>query len=73
VENCRWAIGRMRVYRTIEDLQNIIRYLGESRRCAVIGGGRLGLEAAKAAYDPESPIRMRRLGCSQRFAAVAAS
>jgi NAD(P)H-dependent nitrite reductase large subunit/NAD(P)H-dependent nitrite reductase small subunit len=39
------------VYRTIEDLQNIIRYAGASRRCAVIGGGLLGLEAAKAAYD----------------------
>src|SRR5919106_2204095 len=41
------------VYRTIEDLQNIIRYAGASRRCAVIGGGLLGLEAAKAAYDLE--------------------
>lgn len=39
------------VYRTIEDLQNIIRYAGTSRSCAVIGGGLLGLEAAKAAYD----------------------
>src|SRR6188474_610697 len=36
------------VYRTIEDLQNIIKYSGSSRRCAVIGGGLLGLEAAKA-------------------------
>lgn len=41
------------VYRTIEDLENIIRYAGTSRRCAVIGGGLLGLEAAKAAYDLE--------------------
>jgi nitrite reductase (NADH) large subunit len=39
------------VYRTIEDLQHIIEYAGKSRRCAVIGGGLLGLEAAKAAYD----------------------
>jgi nitrite reductase (NADH) large subunit len=39
------------VYRTIEDLENIIAYAGTSRRCAVIGGGLLGLEAAKAAYD----------------------
>jgi nitrite reductase (NADH) large subunit len=39
------------VYRTIEDLQNIIQYAGHSKRCAVIGGGLLGLEAAKAAYD----------------------
>jgi NAD(P)H-dependent nitrite reductase large subunit/NAD(P)H-dependent nitrite reductase small subunit len=39
------------VYRTIEDLQNIIAYSGNARRCAVIGGGLLGLEAAKAAYD----------------------
>ncbi len=39
------------VYRTIEDLQNIIRYAANSRRCAVIGGGLLGLEAARAAFD----------------------
>jgi nitrite reductase (NADH) large subunit len=39
------------VYRTIEDLQNIISYAGHSKRCAVIGGGLLGLEAAKAAFD----------------------
>jgi nitrite reductase (NADH) large subunit len=39
------------VYRTIEDLQHIIDYSKHSKRCAVIGGGLLGLEAAKAAYD----------------------
>jgi nitrite reductase (NADH) large subunit len=39
------------VYRTIEDLENIIRFAGQSKRCAVIGGGLLGLEAAKAAFD----------------------
>lgn len=39
------------VYRTIEDLQRIIEYGSQVRRCAVIGGGLLGLEAAKAAYD----------------------
>ncbi len=39
------------VYRTIEDLQNIIAYAQHARRCAVIGGGLLGLEAAKAAFD----------------------
>lgn len=39
------------VYRTIEDLQNIIRYAQQSRCCAVIGGGLLGLEAARAAFD----------------------
>jgi nitrite reductase (NADH) large subunit len=39
------------VYRTIEDLQSIIKYANESRRCAVIGGGLLGLEAARAAFD----------------------
>ena len=41
------------VYRTIEDLQHIIDYSKRSRTCAVIGGGLLGLEAAKAAYDLE--------------------
>jgi nitrite reductase (NADH) large subunit len=39
------------VYRTIEDLQHIIDYAGKSKSAAVIGGGLLGLEAAKAAYD----------------------
>jgi NAD(P)H-dependent nitrite reductase large subunit/NAD(P)H-dependent nitrite reductase small subunit len=39
------------VYRTIEDLENIIGYASKSRRCAVIGGGLLGLEAARAASE----------------------
>lgn len=39
------------VYRTIEDLEKIIEYGKSSKRCAVIGGGLLGLEAAKAAFD----------------------
>ncbi len=39
------------VYRTIEDLDNIIEYAKQAKTCAVIGGGLLGLEAAKAAYD----------------------
>jgi nitrite reductase (NADH) large subunit len=39
------------VYRTIEDLERIIDYGAKVKRAAVIGGGLLGLEAAKAAYD----------------------
>lgn len=39
------------VYRTIEDLNHIIEYSKQAKRCAVIGGGLLGLEAAKAAFD----------------------
>ena len=39
------------VYRTIEDLEKIIAHGETAKRCAVIGGGLLGLEAAKAAYD----------------------
>jgi nitrite reductase (NADH) large subunit len=39
------------VYRTIDDLEKIIAYGKTVKRCAVIGGGLLGLEAAKAAYD----------------------
>jgi nitrite reductase (NADH) large subunit len=39
------------VYRTIEDLEAIIAYGQHAKRAAVIGGGLLGLEAAKAAYD----------------------
>ena len=39
------------VYRTIEDLDAIIAYAKNAKRAAVIGGGLLGLEAAKAALD----------------------
>lgn len=39
------------VYRTIEDLERIIAYGNKANKAAVIGGGLLGLEAAKAAYD----------------------
>ncbi|MEN9358898.1 MAG: hypothetical protein RL095_433 [Verrucomicrobiota bacterium] len=39
------------VYRTIEDLDAIRACAHESKTCAVIGGGLLGLEAAKAAQD----------------------
>ena len=47
------GIGRpgVFVYRTIEDLEKIIAYGADVGRCAVMGGGLLGLEAAKAAYD----------------------
>merc|ERR1719277_2576341 len=39
------------VYRTIEDLEGMILFAKKSVRAAVIGGGLLGLEAAKAVYD----------------------
>src|SRR5207247_6200251 len=39
------------VYRTIEDLDRMIAYGQAAKTAAVIGGGLLGLEAAKAAYD----------------------
>ena len=39
------------VYRTIEDLERIIAYARRAKRAAVVGGGLLGLEAAKAVYD----------------------
>ena len=39
------------VYRTIEDLDATIAYGKTAKSCAVIGGGLLGLEAAKAAQD----------------------
>ena len=47
------GIGKRGVflYRTIEDLEAIIEYSRRARSCAVIGGGLLGLEAAKAVYD----------------------
>jgi len=39
------------VYRTIEDLEAITAYAKDCKVAAVIGGGLLGLEAAKAARD----------------------
>jgi nitrite reductase (NADH) large subunit len=39
------------VYRTIEDLEAIIAHAGRAKRAAVIGGGLLGLEAARAVLD----------------------
>lgn len=39
------------VYRTIEDLDRMLEYGANSKRAAVIGGGLLGLEAAKAVLD----------------------
>jgi nitrite reductase (NADH) large subunit len=39
------------VYRTIEDLEAIIAHAAGKRRAAVIGGGLLGLEAARAVQD----------------------
>jgi nitrite reductase (NADH) large subunit len=39
------------VYRTIEDLDAMIAFGKAARRAAVIGGGLLGLEAAKATFD----------------------
>jgi nitrite reductase (NADH) large subunit len=39
------------VYRTIDDLEAMLAYAGKAGRAAVIGGGLLGLEAAKAVRD----------------------
>jgi NAD(P)H-dependent nitrite reductase large subunit/NAD(P)H-dependent nitrite reductase small subunit len=39
------------VYRTIEDLDGIIARASVARRAVVIGGGLLGLEAARAVHD----------------------
>jgi nitrite reductase (NADH) large subunit len=39
------------VYRTFEDLDHIKAYAEKSKTCTVIGGGLLGLEAAKCAQD----------------------
>ncbi|MGH7804276.1 MAG: nitrite reductase large subunit NirB, partial [Candidatus Binatia bacterium] len=39
------------LYRTIEDLERIAAYAEKSKRAAVLGGGLLGLEAAKAVVD----------------------
>ncbi|OCF75267.1 nitrite reductase [NAD(P)H], large subunit [Kwoniella mangroviensis CBS 8886] len=53
------------VYRSIADLEAIIKYgeRPEVKRASVVGGGLLGLEAAKAVYDmkvPEVSILIRQ-------------
>lgn len=39
------------VYRTIKDLEGMIKYSKVCKKAAIVGGGLLGLEAAKAAKD----------------------
>ncbi|MFY9152503.1 MAG: FAD-dependent oxidoreductase [Prolixibacteraceae bacterium] len=39
------------VYRTLDDIQAIKKYIPQATKAAVIGGGLLGLEAAKAVMD----------------------
>ena len=63
------------VYRTIEDLERILDYARQVKRCAVIGGGLLGLEAAKAAYDlglethvvPAGPVKLKIQAYADNF------
>jgi len=51
IENLDMNVKGVFVYRTIEDLEGMIAYARTSKRAVVIGGGLLGLEAAKAVYD----------------------
>eukprot|EP00931_Biecheleriopsis_adriatica_P057844 TRINITY_DN34344_c0_g2_i1.p1 TRINITY_DN34344_c0_g2~~TRINITY_DN34344_c0_g2_i1.p1 ORF type:complete len:906 (+),score=171.40 TRINITY_DN34344_c0_g2_i1:71-2788(+) len=46
-----FALKGVHVYRTIDDLFAITERAKTAKRAAVIGGGLLGLEAAKAAHD----------------------
>jgi nitrite reductase (NADH) large subunit len=43
------------VYRTFDDIDKIKRYIPTAQKAAVIGGGLLGLEAAKAVLDDGIP------------------
>ena len=43
------------VYRTFDDIDNIKKYIPNAKKAAVIGGGLLGLEAAKAVLDDGLP------------------
>merc|ERR1719419_938927 len=53
LKNLSMDIVGVFVYRNIEDLEGMILYAKNTKRAAVIGGGLLGLEAAKAVYDLE--------------------
>ncbi|MDP9151810.1 MAG: nitrite reductase large subunit NirB [Myxococcota bacterium] len=46
------------VYRTLDDLDAILLRAAEARRAAVIGGGLLGLEAARAVLDAGLPTHV---------------
>lgn len=50
------------VYRTIEDLDRIKSYIPKATKAAVIGGGLLGLEAAKAVMDAGLPTSVIEFG-----------
>src|SRR5438132_377193 len=58
------------VYRTIEDLDAIRAWSARARRAAVIGGGLLGLEAAKAVHDLSLEVGL--VGPGYEMAEVAA-
>jgi nitrite reductase (NADH) large subunit len=51
MDNLRDSVGRLKegvfVFRTLDDCQKITSYAQRSKRAAVIGGGLLGLEAAR--------------------------
>jgi len=51
LENLSMDVAGAFVYRTIDDLEGMISFAKKSKKAAVIGGGLLGLEAAKAVYD----------------------
>ncbi len=50
------------VYRTIEDLDRIKTYIPKATKAAIIGGGLLGLEAAKAVMDEGLPTSVIEFG-----------
>jgi nitrite reductase (NADH) large subunit len=51
LKNLNMDVAGAFVYRTIDDLEGMMTFARQSKRAAVIGGGLLGLEAAKAVYD----------------------
>jgi nitrite reductase (NADH) large subunit len=46
------------VLRTLDDTQSLIAHLGDHKRVAVIGGGLLGLEIARAIRSREAEVRV---------------
>jgi len=58
LENLSMDVSGAFVYRTIEDLDGMISFSRKSTKAAVIGGGLLGLEAAKAVYDLHQEVHV---------------
>ncbi|MEU1719836.1 FAD-dependent oxidoreductase [Nonomuraea sp. NPDC005692] len=55
------GVGRAVPFRTLEDCERIVRAAGRARRAAVVGGGLLGIEAARGLAGRGLPVTLLHL------------